>query len=82
VNRVITCNARPLDQFGFPSGHTVHAVAFTAIAIAYYPRLAFLRISFAFLVALSRMVLGLHHSSVVLARGASGAAFAGISFVF
>jgi hypothetical protein len=58
VNRVITCNARPLDQFSFPSGHTVHAVAFTAIAIAYYPRLAFLRISFAFLVALSAWCSG------------------------
>jgi uncharacterized protein (DUF1330 family) len=50
VNRAITCNARPLDQFSFPSGHTLHAVAFTAIAIAYYPQLAVLFIPFAFLV--------------------------------
>jgi undecaprenyl-diphosphatase len=48
VNRAITCNARPLDQFSFPSRHTLHAVAFTAIAIAYYPQLAFLLIPFAF----------------------------------
>jgi len=79
VNRAITCNARPLDQFSFPSGHTLHAVAFTTIAIAYYPRLAFLLIPFIFLVALSRMVLGLHYPSDVLAAAAVGAAIAGIS---
>ncbi len=79
VNRAITCNARPLDQFSFPSGHTLHAVAFTTIAIAYYPRLAFLLVSFTFLVALSRMVLGLHYPSDVLAGAAIGAAIAGIS---
>ncbi len=36
VNQAITCSARPLDPFSFPSGHTLHAVAFTAIASAYY----------------------------------------------
>ncbi len=79
VNRAITCNARPLDQFSFPSGHTLHAVAFTTIAIAYHPRLAFLLIPFTLLVALSRMVLGLHYPSDVLAGAAIGAAIAGIS---
>ena len=81
VNRAITCNARPLDQFSFPSGHSLHAVAFTTIAIAYYPQLAFLLIPFTFLVALSRMVLGLHYPSDVLAGSAIGAAIAGISLV-
>ncbi|HEV8647464.1 MAG TPA: phosphatase PAP2 family protein [Burkholderiales bacterium] len=81
VNEAITCNARPLDQFSFPSGHTLHAVAFSTIAIAYYPQLAFLLISFAFLVTLSRMVLGLHYPSDVLAGAAIGAAIASISFV-
>jgi len=81
VNRAITSNARPLDQFSFPSGHTLHAVAFTTIAIAHYPQLAFLLIPFAFLVALSRMVLGLHYPSDVLAGAAIGAAIAGISLV-
>ena len=79
ANGAITCNARPLDQFSFPSGHTLHAVAFTTIAIAYYPRLAFLLIPFTFLVALSRMVLGLHYPSDVLAGAAIGAAIAAIS---
>lgn len=81
VNRAITCNARPLDQFSFPSGHTLHAVTFSTIAIAYYPQLTFLLIPFACLVALSRMVLGLHYLSDVLAGAAIGAAIAGLSLV-
>jgi len=81
VNQAIGCNAPPLDQFSFPSGHTLHAFAFTTIAIAYYPQLAFLLIPFACLVALSRVVLGLHCPSDVLAGAAIGAAIAGFSLV-
>ena len=81
VNQAISCNARQLDQFSFPSGHTLHAFAFTTIAIAYYPQLAFLLIPFACMVALSRVVLGLHYPSDVLAGAAIGAAIAGFSLV-
>lgn len=81
VNQAINCNARPLDQFSFPSGHALHAFAFTTIAIAYYPQLAFLLIPFACLVALSRVVLGLHDPSDVLAGAAIGATIAGFSLV-
>lgn len=27
----------PLDEFSFPSGHTLHAVSFSIVALAYYP---------------------------------------------
>ena len=81
VNQAIRCNSPPLDQFSFPSGHTLHAVAFTTIAIAYYPQLGVLLIPFAFLVALSRMVLGLHYPSDVVAGAAIGAAIAGLSLL-
>ena len=50
-------------------------------ASQFYPQLAFLPIPFAFLVALSRMVVGLHYPSDVLAGAAIGAAIAGISLV-
>jgi undecaprenyl-diphosphatase len=68
----------PLDQFSFPSGHTLHAVSFTLIAIAYFPVLAWVLIPFAFLVAMSRVILGLHYPSDVavgalLGYGVSGA---------
>ena len=72
----------PLDHFSFPSGHTLHAVAFTLVAVAYYPWLAWLTIPFSLLVAASRVILGLHYPSDVLAGAVAGAVVAGISFSF
>ncbi len=69
----------PLDEFSFPSGHTLHAVAFTLVALAHYPMLAPLLIPFAACVAASRVVLGLHYPSDVLAATAIGSALAGLS---
>lgn len=69
----------PLDEFSFPSGHTLHAVAFTLVALAYYPALAWLLIPFSASVAASRVVLGLHYPSDVLAATAIGSALAGAS---
>ena len=69
----------PLDEFSFPSGHTLHAVAFTVVALAYYPWLAALLVPFTASVAVSRVVLGLHYPSDVLAATAIGSALAGVS---
>jgi undecaprenyl-diphosphatase len=69
----------PLDEFSFPSGHTLHAVAFTIVALAHYPVLAALLIPFAACVAVSRVVLGLHYPSDVLAATGIGSLLAGIS---
>ena len=57
----------PLDEYSFPSGHTLHAVSFSVVALAYYPWLAPLLLPFTAGVALSRVVLGLHYPSDVLA---------------
>ncbi|HTN32002.1 MAG TPA: phosphatase PAP2 family protein [Pseudomonas sp.] len=62
----IRCGCPPLDRFSFPSGHTLHAVSFTTLALAYFPLLGVLLVPFAALVALSRPVLGLHYPSDVL----------------
>lgn len=70
----------PLDEFSFPSGHTLHAVSFTMIAIAYFPMLAPLLVPFALMVAMSRVVLGLHYPSDVLAATAIGLLLGAISF--
>ena len=71
----------PLDEFSFPSGHTLHAVAFTVVALAYYPGLAPLLVPFTLLVALSRVVLGLHYPTDVLAGAAIGYVLAVLSLL-
>ena len=69
----------PLDEFSFPSGHTLHAVAFSLVALAHYPALTWLLVPFAASVAVSRVVLGLHYPSDVLAATGIGSALAGMS---
>lgn len=73
VSSAVRAGADPLDPFSFPSGHTLHAVAFSLVAIAFYPLLAWLLVPFTLLVAASRVVLGLHYPSDVLAGAALGA---------
>lgn len=75
----IICNGNPLDQFSFPSGHTLHAVSFSIVAVAYFPALIWLVLPFAVLVALSRPILGLHYPSDVLMGGLIGAVLATVS---
>ena len=79
VHSEVAAGAAPLDAFSFPSGHTLHAVAFTLVALVYVPGLAPLLLPFTLLVAASRVVLGLHYPSDVLAGAAIGAAIAGVS---
>lgn len=62
----ITALVPPLDQYSFPSGHTLHAVAFSTVAIDYFPELGWLLVPLTTLIALSRIVLGLHYPSDVL----------------
>ena len=79
AHRGIIAHVPPLDEFSFPSGHTLHAVSFTLIALAYFPALAALLVPFTTLVAISRVALGLHYPSDVLAATLIGIALAGSS---
>lgn len=78
--RRVEAGAAPLDAFSFPSGHTLHAAAFTLVALQYWPGLAPLLVPFALLTAASRVVLGLHYPSDVLAGAALGSALGAASF--
>lgn len=68
----ILAGARALDRYSFPSGHTLHAVSFTLIAAASFPALLWLLAPFTLLVAMSRVILGLHYPSDVLAGALLG----------
>ena len=76
----IECAMPPLDRYSFPSGHTLHAVAFTVMAVGYVPAMAMLLVPFAALVAASRVVLGLHYPSDVAVGALLGASLASASF--
>jgi undecaprenyl-diphosphatase len=79
VYATLAVTVAPLDQFSFPSGHTLHAVAFTVLASAFHPELAWFLVPFALLVAGSRLVLGLHYPSDVLAGAVIGAGAAEVT---
>jgi undecaprenyl-diphosphatase len=70
----------PLDEYSFPSGHTLHAVSFSIVALAYYPSLLALLLPFTLSVAASRVVLGVHYPSDVLAATGIGAVLSLTSF--
>lgn len=71
--------ARPLDEYSFPSGHTLHAVAFAIIGSAHFPSLALLLVPFAVLTGVVRVVLGLHYPSDVLAGVVIGGGLGALS---
>ena len=81
VHQDIFLTGKPLDKFSFPSGHTLHAVVFGLVAINYYPALSFIIMPFVSMVALSRVVLGLHYPSDVLAGALIGSLIAALSFL-
>ena len=75
----IRCGATPLDKYSFPSGHTLHAVSFTVMFVHMEPVLIFVCAPFAALVALSRVILGLHYPSDVVVGALIGGTLAGLS---
>lgn len=66
VSDSIKLGTQPLDQFSFPSGHTLHAISFSIIICFYYPGFTSFLLPVTILVAASRVILGLHYPSDVL----------------
>ena len=64
----------PPDQFSFPSGHTITAFAVTVPLAMFYPDLLIGLLVCAASVAISRIILGMHFLSDVLAGTAIGSA--------
>lgn len=72
THAVINCASAPLDRYSFPSGHTLHAVSFTLVLTHYVPEWAPMLLVAAALIAISRIVLGLHYPTDVAAGAALG----------
>jgi undecaprenyl-diphosphatase len=67
------------DRYSFPSGHTLHAASFAVLLSAWEPLLGPLLALFAAGVGMSRVLLGVHYPSDVLAGAALGAATAAVA---
>lgn len=76
VDEQIHLGTPPLDKYSFPSGHTLHATSFSIIVLYYLPELFLLVLPFALLVAASRIILGLHYPTDVLAGAILGTCLA------
>lgn len=83
THSAIQCASAPLDRYSFPSGHTMHAVSFTLLMAHAFPEWALPLTAFTCLVALSRVILGLHYPTDVAAGAALGGvlAFASMQIV-
>ncbi|RCV86407.1 phosphatase PAP2 family protein [Billgrantia montanilacus] len=73
---IIQCGEPARDRYSFPSGHTMHAVMFCVMTSVHAPWLMPLLVPLSLLIALSRVGLGLHYISDVVAGAAIGWAFA------
>lgn len=75
-HEAVVCITQPLDRYSFPSGHTLHAVLFTVLIAAHFPLLGWLLVPLTLVIALSRVVLGLHYPTDVAAGAIIGAVLA------
>lgn len=70
----------PPDKYSFPSGHTITAFAVAISVGLFYPYLQGCLLAAAFLIATSRIILGMHFLSDVLAGATIGVALGFASF--
>lgn len=62
----------PPDKFSFPSGHTMTAFAIAIPLVLFYPALTIVLLFCAFSIAISRILLGMHFLSDVIAGALIG----------
>jgi len=74
-------NVRPPDRFSFPSGHTMAAFAVSTVLALHFPALAPALGVVALSIGASRVVLGLHYVSDVVAGALLGTLFGGVALL-
>jgi undecaprenyl-diphosphatase len=72
----------PRDQFSFPSGHSITAFAVALPLSYYFPTLAPLLLALAVSVALSRIILGVHFLTDVIAGSIIGSLLGYLAVTF
>jgi undecaprenyl-diphosphatase len=71
----------PPDQFSFPSGHTITAFAMSVSLCLFYPPLSPVLLFCAISIAVSRVILGMHFLSDVLAGSVIGTMLASAAYL-
>ena len=72
---------QPSDKFSMPSGHTAAAFLMAGLISHFYPEYAVLSYSWAMLIGFSRVILGVHYPSDILAGAVLGSSTLLISLV-
>ncbi len=72
----IVSSMNPPDKYSFPSGHTLHATAFAILTLHTVPWLGIIVVPFSLAVIASRLVLGHHYPSDLIAGSLIGASLA------
>jgi undecaprenyl-diphosphatase len=68
----ITPKEQPLDNYSFPSGHTLHAVTVTLLVLPVLPLLGLILVPVTVMIMLSRIILGLHYPTDVVVAALIG----------
>ncbi|WP_049723771.1 phosphatase PAP2 family protein [Gilvimarinus polysaccharolyticus] len=73
----------PSDQFSFPSGHTAAAFVFAFLILSFYPLFAIPAYLMATLIGISRVLLGVHFPTDIIAGAVLGTGCAVVgSFIY